>query len=41
MKESCKVWANFSQRGPRNLQAMKLDRYNFAGHDDVYFVGIH
>ena len=38
---SCRVWANFSQRRPRHMQAFKLDRYNFLVHDDMYFVGIY
>ena len=37
---TCKVWANFSQRRPTILQAVKLDRYNFCIWDDLHFGGI-
>ena len=38
---ACDVWANFSQRRPRNLQAVKQDRYTSCVHDDMHFEGIH
>ena len=38
---TCTVRANISKRTPRSLQAVKLDRYSFPVHGDVYFIGIH
>ncbi len=37
---SCTVCANFSQRGPRDLQAVKLDRYIFCIRDNMHFEDI-
>ena len=35
------MWANVSQKRPRNPQAAKLNRYNVSVQNDVYFVGIY
>ncbi len=38
---SCSVWVNSSQRIPRHLEAVELNKYNFSVHGYVYFVGIY